>query len=110
MVLGLPQQRRHMLIVDRVIHCRPVPPRLHHSSVTEEAELVGHGGLGDGGDNGQITDAELPGAQRVEDAGTGRIAEDVEGFDDEQQQLVAWDRRSCLGHRLCMNGDRKLAG
>src|SRR5262249_41910901 len=69
-----------VLIVERVVHEPPCPPRTDETHAAQQPQLMGDGRLADANVRGQVVDAELRARQRIENADARRVAEDLEGL------------------------------
>jgi hypothetical protein len=78
--VSLSQKLDDVLIVERVKDEPPGPARLDETHAPQEAKLVGDGGFADYSKAGDVTNAELAAAERIEDPDPRGISKDTEGI------------------------------
>jgi hypothetical protein len=92
-VLSFADQRRHVLIVNRVEHGRAVASPFHDPPVTQKAKLVRDSGLGDSYENGEVPNRQSSTRYRGEDTDASGIRQRLRGFHDPLQLLIGRHRR-----------------
>ena len=99
-VLGLLEEGSHMVVVQPVLDSMTVADGFDKAAVSQDAELVGNGGLRRASGDREVADAERTPGQGVEQPGAGRIRESIKGPDHQLEDLPLWDGRPAVGHGL----------
>ncbi len=74
------EQSHDMLVVERVEHHLPRPPGPNEPQTSQQAELVRNGRLAQAKELGDISHAELPVGEGVENADASDVSECLEDF------------------------------
>src|ERR1700737_4024484 len=103
-ILGFPEERRQVVVVDRVGHDVAASSRLDQAPVLQKAELVGYGRLRDPGHRGEVADTERSLPEGIEEASPGGVGERLEGLDQKRQQGLGRNRPSGPGQPVRVDG------
>ena len=88
MLHALPQQRRHMVIRQRIKHGLAVAPRLNQPRLLQHAQLVRYGGLCHAQQLREVAHAHLRCQQHEQDTHARPVAEHLEQICQPQQRFL----------------------
>src|SRR5581483_275790 len=89
---GVADEAADVPVAQPVVHDPTGPPPLDRAALAQQTQLVAHAGLAESEQPREVAHAQLVReAERVEDAGPGRIGEQVEGRDDPFRLAAAED-------------------
>ena len=103
-VLRFLEERSQVMIVYFVVDDVPLAPRPHQASVSQQAQLVGHAGLGNAGEERKVSDTERSRQQRIKNSHAGRIGKGLEGFSHDGKDFWGWKSTACLVECLRIDG------